>query len=50
MSSEPLRVGIIGYGLAGTAFHAPLVAVTPGLEVAAIVTNHPERRMRAQPL
>ena len=44
----PLRVGIIGYGLAGAVFHAPLVAFTPGLEVAAIVTNNPERRAQAQ--
>ncbi len=48
MSSAALRVGIIGYGLAGAAFHAPLVAVTPGLEVTAIVTNSPERREQAR--
>ena len=48
MSSAPLRVGIIGYGLAGASFHAPLVAVTPGLALAAIVTSDPERLERAQ--
>ena len=37
------RVGIIGYGLAGRVFHAPLIAATPGLEVAAIVTSDPGR-------
>lgn len=42
-----LRVAIIGYGLAGRAFHAPLIAATPGLEVAAIVTSDPERRSQA---
>ena len=26
----PLRVGLIGYGLAGATFHAPLIAATPG--------------------
>jgi scyllo-inositol 2-dehydrogenase (NADP+) len=43
-----LRVGIIGYGLAGAVFHAPLVASTPGMGVAAIVTSNPERQARAR--
>jgi scyllo-inositol 2-dehydrogenase (NADP+) len=47
-SSAPLRCGIIGYGLAGTVFHAPLIASTPGMLVAAISTSHPDRRLRAQ--
>ena len=42
-----LRVGIVGYGLAGSTFHAPFVATTPGLRVAAIVTGDAERRERA---
>ena len=42
-----LRVAIIGYGLAGRVFHGPLVAATPGLEVAAIVTADPARRSQA---
>lgn len=46
-NEKPLRVAIIGYGLAGSVFHAPLIAYTPGLEVAAIVTSDPERRIRA---
>jgi predicted dehydrogenase len=40
-------VGIVGYGLAGAVFHAPLVAATPGLVVAAVVTRDAERRARA---
>src|SRR5712692_8461760 len=47
-SDKPLRVAIIGYGLAGAVFHAPLLAATPGMIVAAIVTSQPERRERAQ--
>ena len=43
----PIRAGIIGYGLAGAVFHAPLIAATPGMRVNAIVTSHPERRARA---
>ena len=43
-----LRVAVIGYGLAGAVFHAPLVAATPGLRVAAIVTSDPTRQAQAQ--
>jgi scyllo-inositol 2-dehydrogenase (NADP+) len=41
------RVGIIGFGLAGEVFHAPLVDWVDGLEVAAVVTSDPERSARA---
>jgi predicted dehydrogenase len=41
---ESARVALIGYGLAGAAFHAPLIATVPGLELAAVVTRDPERR------
>src|SRR5579883_1159659 len=44
---RPLRVAIIGYGLAGAVFHAPLIASTQGMGVAAIVTSDPGRRMQA---
>src|SRR5580700_7620776 len=43
-SSAALRVGLIGFGTAGRFFHAPLLATTPGLDLAAIVTSDPERR------
>lgn len=32
----PLRVALIGYGFAGKTFHAPLIAATPGLELALV--------------
>ena len=38
------RAVIIGYGLAGAVFHAPLIASTPGMAVAGIVTSNPERQ------
>lgn len=38
-----VRVGLIGYGLAGSVFHAPLIAATPGMRLSAIVTSNPER-------
>ncbi len=44
----PLRVGLIGYGLAGSVFHAPLIAATAGLKLAAIVTSDRERAAQAK--
>jgi scyllo-inositol 2-dehydrogenase (NADP+) len=42
-----LRVAIVGYGLAGRVFHGPLIAATPGLEVATVVTGSPDRAAQA---
>jgi predicted dehydrogenase len=47
ITSADLRVGLIGYGLAGAAFHAPLIDAVPGLRLAAIVTRDAERRAQA---
>jgi predicted dehydrogenase len=41
------RVGLVGYGLAGASFHAPLIATTAGLRLAMIVTSNPERQHAA---
>jgi predicted dehydrogenase len=46
--SGDLRVAIAGYGLAGEVFHAPLVAATDGLSVAAVATSAPARAARAR--
>jgi scyllo-inositol 2-dehydrogenase (NADP+) len=43
-ATTPLRVGLVGYGLAGSAFHAPLIATTPGLRLATVATSSPGRR------
>jgi predicted dehydrogenase len=43
-----LRVAIVGYGLSGRCFHAPLIATTEGLEAAVIVTSNAERRAEAE--
>lgn len=40
------RVGLVGYGLGGRVFHAPLL-VGAGFDVAAILTNSPDRRGQA---
>jgi predicted dehydrogenase len=45
--SQPRRVAIVGYGLAGRVFHGGLVAATDGLRVDAIVTGDPDRRAQA---
>ena len=45
--STQLRVGLVGFGLAGSVFHAPLVAATPALRLTAIVTSNDERRRQA---
>ena len=45
--AQDIRVGLIGYGLGGEFFHAPLIAVTPGLQLVSVVTSNPERRERA---
>lgn len=42
-----MKVALLGYGLAGEVFHAPLIAATPGLELATIVTGNAERAARA---
>lgn len=43
-----LGVAIIGYGLAGAVFHAPLIAAEPRLRVAAVVTGSAERAAQAR--
>jgi predicted dehydrogenase len=43
-----MRVGIIGYGLAGRVFHGRLLAQTQGAEVVAVVTRDPERKAAAE--
>jgi scyllo-inositol 2-dehydrogenase (NADP+) len=45
--SGHLRVALIGYGLAGSVFHGPLIDATPGLEITTIVTADATRRRRA---
>jgi predicted dehydrogenase len=45
---EELRVGLIGFGLGGAVFHAPLVAATQGLRLRAVVTSDPERARQVE--
>ncbi|MET9154598.1 Gfo/Idh/MocA family oxidoreductase [Streptomyces griseoflavus] len=48
MTGTPLRVGLVGYGLAGSVFHAPLIAATEGLALVTVVTSNPERQQQAR--
>ncbi|WP_171114051.1 MULTISPECIES: Gfo/Idh/MocA family oxidoreductase [Streptomyces] len=45
---SPLRVGLVGYGLAGSVFHAPLIATTEGLALDTVVTSNAERQEQAR--
>ncbi|MEV8447316.1 Gfo/Idh/MocA family oxidoreductase [Streptomyces parvus] len=47
-SGAPLRVALVGYGLAGSVFHAPLVSATDGLVLDTVVTSNEERRAEAR--
>lgn len=38
--SDPIRVAVLGYGLAGRVFHCPFLTAVPGLELAAIMQRH----------
>jgi scyllo-inositol 2-dehydrogenase (NADP+) len=44
-----IGVGLIGYGLGGAVFHAPLVAAEPRLRLAAVATSRGEQVRRDHP-
>src|SRR6476469_5843910 len=46
--ARPLAVGLVGYGLGGSAFHAPLIAAMPGLRLAAVVARDPDRASKGK--
>jgi len=48
LASRTIRVALLGYGLAGAVFHAPLIAAVDGLELSAIVTRDSKRRAQAE--
>lgn len=41
--NPPTGVALVGYGLAGRVFHAPLITHTPGLHLHAVVSSDPAR-------
>src|SRR5271154_3552108 len=44
-----IRVGVVGYGLAGRVFHAPMIAAVEGLELAAVVERSGRTAEQAYP-
>jgi len=42
--SEPVRIGLVGYGLGGRAFHAPLIASAANASLVGVVTTSEDRR------
>jgi scyllo-inositol 2-dehydrogenase (NADP+) len=45
----PIRVGLVGFGLAGRCFHAPLIAAVEGLTLVAVVSSQTDAVARACP-
>ena len=43
MNTNPLRIGLVGYGFAGQTFHAPVLTSVPGLQLVAVASSRPER-------
>jgi predicted dehydrogenase len=43
MSDRPIRTAVVGYGVAASVFHAPLIAATEGLALSAVVTGDRSR-------
>jgi predicted dehydrogenase len=44
MGEDVIRVALLGYGLGGRSFHAPIIAATPGMRLATVVTGDAERQ------
>lgn len=44
-----VQVGLVGYGLAGEIFHAPLISSVAGLQLAAVFSSNPAKVQRDYP-
>ena len=44
-----IRVGLVGFGMAGRVFHAPLISSVEGLELAAVVERHSDEAAKRYP-
>ncbi|MGH8855634.1 MAG: oxidoreductase [Telluria sp.] len=47
--ARTLQVGLVGFGYASATFHAPLLAATPGLRLAAVASTAPDKVRAAFP-
>ncbi len=46
---QPIRTAIIGYGLAGSVFHAPIIRAVEGLALTKVVSSDPAKVLRDHP-
>lgn len=44
-----IRVGLVGFGMSGRVFHAPLISSVEGLELAAVVERHSDQAAERYP-
>ncbi len=44
-----IRVGLVGFGMAGRVFHGPLISSVEGLELAAVVERHTDQAAQRYP-
>jgi predicted dehydrogenase len=44
-----LRIGLVGFGMAGRVFHAPLISSVEGLELGAVVERHSDQARQRYP-
>ncbi|MFL6427169.1 MAG: Gfo/Idh/MocA family oxidoreductase [Acidobacteriaceae bacterium] len=49
MTAQPVRCGVIGFGLAGRIFHSVVIDATPGLELSGIVQRSGDAAQKAYP-
>ncbi|NUS36214.1 MAG: Gfo/Idh/MocA family oxidoreductase [Pseudarthrobacter sp.] len=47
IAAAPIRTAVVGFGISGKVFHAPLVAASPDFSLDVIVTAQPERAAEA---
>ena len=47
-TTDPIRTGVIGFGLSGRVFHAPFIATNPAFRLDLIATGNPERAAEAR--
>ncbi|HSU70975.1 MAG TPA: Gfo/Idh/MocA family oxidoreductase [Micrococcaceae bacterium] len=45
---QPIRTAVVGFGLAGSVFHAPAIAANPRYSLDVIVTSDPARQAQAR--
>ena len=47
VKAAPIRTAVVGFGISGGVFHAPLIAAAPGYSLDVIVTANPQRAAEA---